>query len=404
MMRYYAVMMNPSRHSKQRMVIKMKNFTKILCVVLALVVALSAAACSLTQQYAYQKDDIELPIGTYIYYLYSAYNEAQNLAQQSDLYDSETGKYDGKKSFLKMEITDEDGETAVAEDWINDKAAEKLENAVAICTKFNDLGCTVDQTELDQAKEYIKSSYWDQSLGEQLEGYGVSFDSFFLAEYEIAVAEKNAAFLAEYGAGGPSEVSTPDLTNYFTENYTAYKYFSVNLYDTETAEETDADAESSSTNVPFSEEKIAEYMEAFNGYVTTINDGGSFEDVVEKYMSDFDVAEDPSTSNVEIIDEDTTDELLKTIKDMKDGQVMTMEIGDDDTSKQLYLIYREPIEDEIDAYINNEEQSEQVLNSMKSEDFDKMLKDLAEDLGVTPSDACKSYQPSMFEDTKKKGS
>ena len=126
MMRYYAVKINHPRHRKQRTVIKMKNFTKILCVVLALVVALSAAACSLTQQYAYQKDDIELPIGTYIYYLYSAYNEAQNLAQQSDLYDSETGKYDGKKSFLKMEITDEDGETAVAEDWINDKAAEKL--------------------------------------------------------------------------------------------------------------------------------------------------------------------------------------------------------------------------------------------------------------------------------------
>lgn len=382
----------------------MKNFTKILCVVLALVVALSAAACSLTQQYAYQKDDIELPIGTYIYYLYSAYNEAQNLAQQSELYDSETGKYDGKKSFLQMEITDEDGETAVAEDWINDKATEKLQNAVAIRTKFNDLGCTIDEAELSQAKDYIKSGYWDQSLGEELEGYGVSFESFFEAEYTISVMEKNAAFKAEYGSDGPSEVSTPDLTNYFTENYTAYKYFSANLYTTETEEQTDADAESSSANVPFSEEEIAKYKEAFNGYVSTINDNGSFEDVVEEYMSDFDVAEDPSTSNVEIIDEDTTDELLKTIKDMKDGQVMTIEIGEDDTSKQLYLIYREPIEDEIDAYINTEEQSEQVLNSMKSEDFDKMLKDLAEELGVTPSDTCKGYKPSMFEDTKKKRS
>ena len=41
----------------------MKNFSKILCVVLALVIALSAASCSLSKQYAYQQDDIELPIG-----------------------------------------------------------------------------------------------------------------------------------------------------------------------------------------------------------------------------------------------------------------------------------------------------------------------------------------------------
>ena len=382
----------------------MKNFTKILCVVLALVVALSAASCSLSQQYAYQKDDVELPIGEYIYYLYSAYNEAQTLAQKSDLYDSETGKYDGKKSFLQMEITDEDGETAVAEDWIINKAEEKLKNAVAICTKYNDLGCTVDEAELDQAKDYIKSSYWDQNLGETLEGYGVSFDSFFEAEYTINVAKKNAAFKGEYGEGGPSEVSTPDLTDYFKDNYTSYKYFSANLFTSETAEQTDASSETASASVPFTEEEVAKYMEAFNGYVSDINDGTSFEDVVEKYMSDFDVAEDPSTSNVEVIDEDTTDEILKTIKDMKDGQVMTMEIGDDDSSKQLYLVYREPIEKEVDAYINNAENSEQVLQKMKGDDFDKLLEDLAEELGVTPSDACKKYKPSMFEDTKKKRS
>ena len=104
-MRNYAIIL--FRDNQQRTVIKMKNFTKILCVVLALVAALSVASCSLTKQYAYQKDDIELPIGVYVYYMYSSYNEAQTLAQKSDLYDAATGKYDGKKSFLKMEITDD---------------------------------------------------------------------------------------------------------------------------------------------------------------------------------------------------------------------------------------------------------------------------------------------------------
>lgn len=391
------------RDNQQRTVMKMKNFTKILCVVLALVMALSVASCSLTKQYAYQKDGVELPVGVYVYYMYSSYNEAQTLAQKSDLYDAATGKYDGKKSFLKMEITDEDGNTAVAEDWIINKTKEKLQNAVAIETKFKELGCTVDQTETEQAKTYLQQSYWDQNLKTVLEPCGVSFDSFFMAEYLINILEKNEAFKAEYGEGGPSAVSTPDLTDYFTKNYTSYKYFSANLYTTESSGEA-ADTTASSTagtNTPFSEEKVAEYQKAFDGYASDISNGGSFEDAVKKYQEAYNVTEDPSTSNVEIIDENTTDELLKTIKDMKDGQAMTLEIGEDDSSKQLYVIYREPIEKQIDAYINDADKSAAVLQSMKGEDFDALLKKLAEDMKVEPSSACNGYKPSMFE-TKKK--
>ena len=400
-MRKYAII--PFRDNQQRTVIKMKNFTKILCVVLALVMALSVASCSFSKQYAYQKDDIELPIGVYIYYMYSAYNEAQSLAQKSDLYDSAKGRYDGKKSFLKMEITDEDGNTAVAEDWIIDKAKEKLQNAVAIETKFNELGCTVDQAETDQAKTYLQQSYWDQNLKSVLEPCGVSFDSFFMAEYTINIADKNAAFKAEYGEGGPSAVSTPDMTDYFTKNYTSYKYFSANLYTSEdNGQATDPTmTQTSANNTPLSEEEIKKYTSSFEGYASDISDGSSYEDVVKKYMEDYEISEDPTTANVEVIDENTTDELLKTIKDMKDGQSMTVQIGADENSKQIYLIYREPIEKQIDAYINDAEKSETVLQTMKKDDFDALLKKTAEDMDIQPSSACNSYKPSMFEEKKK---
>ena len=378
----------------------MKNFSKILCVLLALVIALSAAACSLSPQYAYQQDDIELPIGVYIYYLYNAYNSAQNYAQQSELYDSETGKYDGKKSFLKMEITDDDGETAVAEDWIINKAQEDTKNAVAINIKFNELGCTLDQTELDSTKSYYKS-YWDQSYAEMLEPYGVSFDSFFLAGYTYPVIE-NEAFKAEYGTGGPSEVSDEELTDYFKDNYTSYKYFSANLYTTEESEDSDGSEETASENTPLSEEEIAKIQKDFNDYASTLSDGGSYADVVAEYMDKYNVEEDPTTENVEAIDEDTTDEILKTIKDMKDGQAMTLEIGDDENSKQLYLIYREPIEKQVEAYTDPDQHKDDVLSAMKHEDFDEMLKTLVEEQSITLSSACNSYKPSMFEETKKK--
>lgn len=379
----------------------MKNFSKILCVVLALVVALSAAACSLSPEYAYQKDDIELPIGVYIYYLYNAYNSAQNYAQQSDLYDSETGKYDGSKSFLKIEITDDDGETAVAEDWIINKAVEDTKNAVAVETKFNELGCTIDQTELDSTKTYYQS-YWDQSYAEQMEPYGISFESFFEAGYTIPVM-KTEAFKAEYGTDGPSAVSDEELSTYFKDNFTSYKYFSANLYTTSEAEATnDGSAETETANTPLPEEEIAKYQKDFSDYAATLSEGGSYEDVVEKYKSDYNITDDPTTENVEVIDADTTDEILKTIKDMKDGQAMTIEIGDDDASKQLYLLYREPIENQLAAYTDPEQHKDDVLEAMKKDDFDKLLKDLVEELDITLSTACDSYKPSMFEDTKKK--
>ncbi|MBQ6413257.1 MAG: hypothetical protein IJI19_07255 [Ruminococcus sp.] len=378
----------------------MKNFSKILCVVLALVIALSAASCSLSKQYAYEKDVIKLPIGVYIYYLYNAYNSAQNYAQQSDLYDAETGKYDGKKSFLKMEITDDDGKTAVAEDWIKDKAAEDTKTAVAIQTKFNDLGCTLDQTEIDSTQSYYKS-YWDQSYSEMLEPYGISFDSFFLAGYTLPVME-NEAFKAEYGTGGPSAVSDEELTKYFKDNYTSYKYFSANLYTTETAEDTDGSAETASENTPLSADKIAEYQKDFDGYATTLSNGGSYADVVAEYMKKYAVEEDPTTENVEDIDEESTDEIMKTILDMKDGQAMTVVIGDDDASKQIYLVYREPIENQVEAYTDPEQHKDDVLSAMKHEEFDEMLKKLAEEMNITLSSACDSYKPSRFEETKKK--
>jgi len=118
-------------------------------------------------------------------------------------------------------------------------------------------------------------------------------------------------------------------------------------------------------------------------------------------MDKYAVEEEPATENVEIIPDDTEDEILKTIKDMKDGQAMTLEVGEDETSKQLYLIYREPIENQVAKYTDPEQEKDTVLSSMKQEDFEKLLKDLVEELNVTLSSACNSYNPSLFEKTAK---
>lgn len=372
----------------------MKNFSKILCVVLALVMALSVAACSMSKQYAYKENDTELPIGVYIYYLRSAYSQAEGFAQKSDLYDSETGKYDGKDSFLKMEITDDDGNTAVAEQWIKDKAEKDTKLAIATYLKAKELNAsTIDQTELDSVKSYYKS-YWDQSLSADYETYGVSFDSFMQIAYLIPVTESNA-FKAQYAADGPTPVTDDELSKYFTDNYTSYKYFSVNLYETATADE--ASEETSTESVPLSEDKIAAYQKEFDGYAKTLSSGGSYDDVIADYMKAHDITEDPTTSNVEVIDKETTDQLMKAILGMKDGQAMTIEIGETDTTKQLYVLYREPIANQLKAYTDPEQHRDDVLSSMKHEEFDELLEKYIEEKGVKLSSDCGKYNPSMFE-------
>ena len=382
----------------------MKLISKILCVVLVLVVALCAASCSLSQQYAYQKDGVELPIGVYVYNLYSAYSQAQSYAQKSDKYDSTTGRYDGKKSFLKMEITDGDGNKAIAEDWIKDKAKENTIDAIAVLSKYTQLGGTMDEatpnTKYVDLVPYASYYGYDESvklsdMAAPYEEYGIGFDSWLFCQ-QLDTME-NVAFEKEYGKGGPSEVSDEDLTKFFKENYTSYKYISVPLYETIETTPDDGSSETTSTNQPLSDKVIADYKKEFEGYASTLSKGGSYDDVAKKYMKAHDVESDPTQSQVTVIDKDTTDELSKAILDMKDGQAMTIEIGDSDDSKTLYLLYREPIENQVKDYTDPEKYRSTVLSKMKHDEFHEFLESYAKDNGFELSSACNDYNPSMFE-------
>ena len=366
----------------------MRNFSKLLCVALALIIALSAASCSLSKGYSYKTDDVELPIGVYIYYLNNAYNQAQTYAQKSDLYDSEAGTYDGSASFLKMEITDDDGVTAVAEQWILDKAADYMRDAVAVYAEYNKLGATLDEATVESYKSYY-TSYWEQSLAESFEGYGVSYDSFVLAGITIPMM-RSAVFEAEYSTGGPLEVPDDELQTYFEGNYTSYKYFSADLYTTESADDGET-----STAVALSDEEIAELEDDFKGYADDINDGSAFSSILEEYNTDYS-AEATATENVSNIDEDTEDEIMKEILSLKEGEAKSVTIGDTDTTKKVYVIYKAPIASE-ENYLEDSNNRLNVLSDMKTDDFDDLLKTIYKDLKVDISSACASYKPSMFE-------
>ena len=384
----------------------MRNFTKMLCVVLALIVALSVTSCSLNHQYSYKTDDVELPIGVYIYYLQTAYNEAQTLAQKSDKYDSEAGTYDGEKSFLKLEITDDDGNTAVAEDWIKDKADEYMNQAVAVYYEYNKLGATIDEAELAEYRTSYKD-YWDNgysyygyqqpALSQSYEPYGIGFDSFF----EVAVTlnlMSDAVFKAEYAVDGPMAVTDEETHKYYEENYTSYHYFSANLYTTSEEPTTDEDGNETTETVttPMTEAEVTAITASFDRYAADVNGGKAFSEALEKYNTDFS-ASATATDKTEKIDAETTDELKKAILALKEGEAKQIIIGDDEKTRQIYLIFKDPIADTTESYFAEDGKRDSIVSEMKSDDFKELLKTLAAAITIDKSSACKDYKPSMFE-------
>ena len=384
----------------------MKNFTKLLAVILCMVIALSTSACSLKPQYSYKTDDTELAIGVYIYALYSSYSQAESLAQQTEGYDSEAGTYDGEESFLKVQITDEDGVTATADEWIVAEADKSLKNLLAIEHEYNRLGATMDEATVEGYKASAKE-YWDYGpyysmYGEQyispysdiFEPLGVSYESF--EYFYVTSAKQEVVFDLLYAEGGEKGVDDSELTKYFTENYTSYTYFNTNMY--EVKESTSDEGEALSENVAMSEDAVKKIESNFKGYVESLNSGKSTEDVVEKFMKDYELENDPSVSDVEIMDDATIGEdLVNAINELEEGKASYKAIGEEN-SQVMYLFYKGKIADKVDEYIGDATNRETILQKYKGEEFTSYIEEVANSLDIEISRAVSKYKPSMFEE------
>lgn len=387
----------------------MKNFTKLLAVILCMVIALSTTACSLTPQWSYKEGDNELAIGVYIYAMYNAYSEAQSYAQKSELYDSEAKTYDGDKSFLKIQITDENGVTATADQWIADKTDETMRTLLAVDKEYERLGATMDEATMQGYKSSAKE-YWDYGpyysmYGEQyinpykdiFEPFGISYESF--EYFYITSAKQEIIFDLLYAEGGEKAVDDKELTDYFTENYTSYTYFSTNLYETVEATSDQADAEGTlSTNKALSSDKIKEIESDFKGYADSLSNGAKVADITEKFTKDYELESDPSVSNVEIMADSTIGEdLVTAIGNLDEGKATYKTIGEEDT-KTIYLLYKEPIKNQVKTYIEDETNRTSVLHSYKGDEFKDYINELAMSLEVEINKAASKYKPSMFEE------
>lgn len=377
----------------------MKAIKKITAAFLAVLMIMSISGCSTKPEWSYKADDNEVQIGVYIYALYTAYNQASSYASSAEGYDAE-------KSFLNLTITDDDGETAVAKDWIVDTAKELTKNILTIEEEFEARGLTLTAEDEAAAKESADNDwnlgpYYDRYLAygmmptpykNILEPYGVSYESFERASY-MASAKQTALFEEIYINDEETAVSTEDLTNYFTENYTSYSYLSVRLADSAT------DDSGSTTYTAMSDEDIAEIESTLQGYADNINNGaGTFAEQMVEYTALKELESDPSTSAVENLDESSLNEdVIAALNELEEGKASLVKVGEAENA-YYYLIYKAPIADSVADYIEDETNSFNVLSAMKSEEFQDMLTAKAEELGIQENTSVvNSYKPSMFE-------
>lgn len=383
----------------------MKKFKKLSALILALVMIFTFVGCngvplSTSQEWSYKTADDKLAIGVYIYSLYSAYSKAETYAKNA------TG-YDATKSFMDLQITDDDGNKAKAKDWILKEADKITKTILAVDTELRKMNVTASPDQVASAEDYAKldweqggqyASYYAQMgysvkpYKEYYEPYGISYDSYYVSTY-LASVNQDALFRAIYDVGGTKPVSDADVKDYFEKNYTNYSYFQVKLSKTET------DSAGNSNSTALTDSEISAIKKNLDKYADMMNkDKKSFKDVITQYMKDYtDVTSDPSTTNTEILkDSKIGDDLVKEIGAMNNSEAKVVKIGSG-TDASYYFIYKDNIKNQTTDYLKSSRIS--VVSKIKNDEFNTYLEELASNLNCEiNTSVINKYNPTMFED------
>ena len=373
----------------------MKQAVKIGSLLLAILMVFSAvfaSGCSLQKQWSYKTSDKELAIGVYIYNLDVAYQQALEYAKKLDDYDGTNDKW------LDLEITDDDGTTAVARQWMKDKAEELTLTALAVEKGLKDEGATVDSATLQAADEQAKTNWnvgpyanygYVMPMSKELEPHGVSFDSYKYAASEVP-AMQQVLFNTLYEKGGSQEVSDAELEKFFNENYVDYGYLSANLYESST------DEAGTTNNVALSEDAVKQITDKFDGMVKDLNSGKAFDDVTKAYTEAEGLSTDSVVNNTELLKNFSAgDELKAEIEKLDSGKAATVKVGEGD-SAMIYLVYKKDINAIAKDYLESTSNRSEVLTNMKTDDFKTYIKDLIKELKYEKNAAVDSYDPKMF--------
>ncbi len=349
----------------------MKFRNKAVAVFLAAALCIPAAGCSGGDKDWAAKDSstTPVPIGAYIYNLYSAYAQANNK------------RTDSSKSVLDQKIENKDAKT-----WIREKALTSTRELLLLNRKMKEMNLTLTDADTKSAAA-VNAQAWG-SYSSQFEKFGIAQSSFELA-YGTALEKERKIFDATYGKNGKQAVSDADLKNFYTKNYTDFSYIVCPLYKTKS----DGNYDSAFTDA---QKKSAEAV--LDGYVPQIKAGTmTMRQAADAYKTvQKSTSDQLHTDSVNLTADTSYPANIKTaLAGMKPGEVKTLELKD----QQVYMILsKEDAAKSVDSKLNSESDRESLLLSYKSDEFLSALSKEADTMtGVTVNDkAVNSYDPKMF--------
>lgn len=202
----------------------LKKLKKCLTAFLTAAVAVSAVGCTMgtSTQYVMSVDGFDLKAGVYIYYQNNALKDAKNKVGSDDpnldLEDTdalEELEIDGKK-FL---------------DWVEDKTTANCCEHIAVIKKFDEMGLTLDEADIEAAEDYVASMFDDPEASKEYKENGIGEES--VTEVLLNTYKANEIFLAIYGEGGTENVQESTIKENFIATNARLKYVALDLNDAE---------------------------------------------------------------------------------------------------------------------------------------------------------------------------
>lgn len=329
-----------------------KHLKQAFAVVLVLALCLSLTGCySEANAWAAKSGEESLPIGSYIYFLNSAYTEAAT-------------KVSSEEEVLKATIEDQDAET-----WIRNRAKNYLLSYYFIDSEFSRLGLELTADDLTEANEST-DSLWSYSQS-YFEEKGIAKESFHKA-YSLYGIKYQMVMEALYAEDGEMGVSKEELQTYFNDNYSYYDYFSVNLKNT--------DDDGNSTDM--TDEEKAEVKEHLEALIADINSGKvTLEEAASSYAEEYLGGEDNTTysSPYAVLTSNLSETISTALDGVKDNQAVLVENG----SYYLVMCPRS-LADGFEDTMEGESGRDSMVSGLKGEEFADYVEEKAESVeGVT---------------------
>ncbi len=207
---------------QNRRIIMFKKVKKILTGIIASAMIVSCAGCGTGKStaYALTVDGYQVKAGIYIYYQYSAFQEAKNLAAKAN----EKLDVNDEKALKKAKI---DGKDFLQ--WVEDKATISCAEHVAAIKKFDEMKLTLDEDDIE-AIETNAESYYDENP-EMFEDNGIGEES--LKDIMANTYKVQKIFESLYGEDGTEGVKNEDIKNFYIENNARVKYIGLDLHDSQ---------------------------------------------------------------------------------------------------------------------------------------------------------------------------